>query len=796
MVISNLQKKDAWMKTTQFRFPITSVFVLLFLCTNSLTADVVWDSASSPSSMKSSADGACDRLGDEVDLRARKVVWSGESSPSSMKSSADGAYLLLDGRHGDIVLDKGATKIYANELDIVVRLRANPVVRGDKHDESRLILRSDPERKIIFLVEHDDLAFKGSQSKKRQTPLLLFIVPGSNVDFVINGHHNVSFTADKSSGGTMVYVGSSNDDSTQLSFIRNPLPHDVDGNVGINVGKRSVMSFASENFDGLGVISFDPTNQVGSAGRMILNIAQGGGFIVRPSKLVEGIKPHLADIDTTVLGGGESKVEIINSGDDSQASLQVINANNRLFDLLIDPFLTLDARNDVLDCNGLFSGVQYGFVLGANGILDIDDNAFLDYVGLANNVCPLSCCLTNTAKSHDFSNSCCPVDCCITNTACPQIHCFEGCDPESLTKPRNPSAFFVDGSFDPCSEPAQIYLGDKSAIFFRSGVDCTGVVKNPFPPFQFTINSNRRTAGAGEIVFDVEGKLQIHGSNGECSLLSKLEILSLEVASTGGPLFYNGDEVIFPIRTCNVVDCCFYRAYNSASFLVNNRIELFNTVLAHTDQNHKVIRNNDVCSEPTYVGGEIAHLLECCVARPKIVFYNSRLFVHTDVAFTGLDLVVPNLSIPDETTLRKHSICGTPCDDLFDCNDCSVVEAFPLPCLNNVSEFRFFYNGNKLDKGIGRQMILGTLVGSFACDNCRVISADAHLDVVPEGCCDASGSLVDQILVLTTAANTGVIICPLDDEDITGQFSQQTIFLGNGSNISIGEQIDSQVNCF
>ena len=60
------------MKTTQFRFPITSVFVLLFLCTNSLTADVVRDSASSPSSMKSSADGACDRLGDEVDLRPGK----------------------------------------------------------------------------------------------------------------------------------------------------------------------------------------------------------------------------------------------------------------------------------------------------------------------------------------------------------------------------------------------------------------------------------------------------------------------------------------------------------------------------------------------------------------------------------------------------------------------------------------------------------------------------------------------------------------------------------------------------
>ncbi len=122
----------------------------------------------------------------------------------------------------------------------------------------------------------------------------------------------------------------------------------------------------------------------------------------------------------------------------------------------------------------------------------------------------------------------------------------------------------------------------------------------------------------------------------ECSLLSKLEILSREVTSTGGSLFYNTDEIIFPERTCNVVDCCFFRGYNSASFLINNRLELFNTVLVHTDQNHRVIRNDDICSEPTYVGGEIASLLECCVARPKIVFFNSRLFVHTDIAFTGL----------------------------------------------------------------------------------------------------------------------------------------------------------------
>ncbi len=119
-----------------------------------------------------------------------------------------------------------------------------------------------------------------------------------------------------------------------------------------------------------------------------------------------------------------------------------------------------------------------------------------------------------------------------------------------------------------------------------------------------------------------------------------------------------------------------------------------------------------------------------------------------------------------------------------------------MRCEDNISEFRFFYNGNRLDNGVGRQMILGTRIGSFACNDCRVISADAHLDVIPEACCDASGSQVEQILALTTAANTSAIICELNNDNITDQFSQQTIFLGNASNISVGEQINNQANCF
>jgi hypothetical protein len=768
------------MKAIQFRFPVMSVFVLLFLCTNYLIADASLDDLSSERSSKD------------------EVVWSGASAPSSMMSSVDGKRLLIDGSVGDIVLDPGPTRVFADKSDIEVTLQGNPTVRCNKHGDSQLILESNPERKITFNLKYDDLSFKGSRGKK-QRPLLMLISPGSTVDFIINGGQELSFKSDRESGGTAVFVGLLDYDGTRLSFIRRQGYKRANEDARVTIGRRSSISFAGEGTndpDKLGTVRFDPTNEIGNAGRMVLYIAPTGGFIIRPHAISDILNPIFKHIDTTVLSNGFGRVEVVNSGSDSQASLQVINANNRIFDLLADPFLTLDVRNDITDYNGLFSGVQYGFVLGANGVLDIDDNAYLDYVGLANNVCPLTSCFTVTSN-------CCPVECCVTNTACPEIACFEGFDPESLLKPRNPSAFFVDGSFDPCAMPAQIRLGEHSAIFFRSGVDCRGQVIHKREPFQFTINPAFKTPGAGEIVFDVEGPLHVRGSNGDCSLLSKLEILSLEVMSSGGPLFYNTDEVIFPKLTCNMVDCCFFRSYNKASFLINNRLELFNTVLVHSDQNHRVVKNDDVNSEATYMGGEIAHLLENCVARPKIVFYNSRLFVHTDVAFTGLDLLVPNLSVPDNDVLRKHSACA-PCDDdceEFGCDfcndDCDVAEAFPLTCLDNISEFRFFYNGNKLDNGIGRQMILGTRIGSLACNDCRVISADVHLDIVPESCCNGTGSEVEQLLLLTTDANNNVVNCELTaNEDITDQFAEQTIFLGNASTIQVGEQVNNQANCF
>jgi len=143
-------------------------------------------------------------------------------------------------------------------------------------------------------------------------------------------------------------------------------------------------------------------------------------------------------------------------------------------------------------------------------------------------------------------------------------------------------------------------------------------------------------------------------------------------------------------------------AYNTGAFLINNRLNLFNTSLSHTDVNHHVFQDNDVLSEPTYIGGEAFKLLGI-EERPSIRFFDARLLVNADIALTGVDLVVPNL-----------------------------VDSDGIQHKNNV-EFVFFSSGSCIDNGTGRQMILGTRIGSTAADGTR-IDNDAHLDVMCNWC--------------------------------------------------------------
>lgn len=682
--------------------------------------------------------------------------------------------LILDASAGNILLPSGGTSINAVNVDITVTL-INGDVTIQGNTESQLYICAAADRTITFdLTGLNDLTFIGSNTGD---PLLISTCGEGTVVFLLSGGRTLTFGLEGfpvSLFHLMLDVDEYTPKPTLIFKRQDVTPSQNDQNIEIIIGPNSLITYLSTSPNVTGTdsacIIFNPSNQ--GEGNMILDIANTGGYIISGHFVDASVIPGditFENIQLERAAGRNAITRIINQlMDDEYARdeyepqphgcLLVINRNSTCFELLVDPFTNQGAAEDLVNFRGTFNGIQYGFVLGANGTLEIDDNACLDYVGLANNQCPCvdqifvqppPCCPGQSVRD-------CPCDC---------------GNVESIVKARNYSAFIVDGNLNPASTPAQIILGEQSGIYFRSGIDCNGDINdNLADPFVFTVDPDKLTRGAGDIVFDVEGLLNVFGSDTDTVLNSRLEILSLHVFPFGGPLFPGLiGETIFPIRSGAVDADGVLRRYNKAAWLINNRMNLFNTSLAHTDENHLIFQANDVDSEATYIGGERFFISELqgddpVIPRPKIAFVNSRLLVNTDVAFTGVDLLVPNYVIDSQAIV-------------------------------NISFFTFFSNGFIVDNGTGRQMILGTLIGSEACDNCTIINRDAHLDVIQET--DAVGPVIrvfpteeDQLLNLTVDVNSPQLIQAINGNDITGQHSIHNIFLGGASNISIGTNVE------
>ena len=302
--------------------------------------------------------------------------------------------------------------------------------------------------------------------------------------------------------------------------------------------------------------------------------------------------------------------------------------------------------------------------------------------------------------------------------------------------------------------PACIDMADQSAIVFRSGVNCEGEVENGLSSeYPFTVCPEKRTPGAGNMVLDVEGCLTIAGTGTDPIVNpTKIEILSLNVTPTGATVLIDGTgSKNFPARDFAPY-YQYLRAYNSGYFFFNNNVILCKTFLVHTDQNHKIYNYDDLRSEPTYVGGEVAYLTG--QDRPRLIFSNSTFMIHTSVAITGFDLRVPN-ALDCCLACEEQALNTTPAK----CVDCKQMFTYPChrarhfaklhqalqanrhaastclinatPC-DNLSKFIFFYNGYAIDNGTGRQLVLGTYPGSTTCD-CNIVNQDAHLDIIAVG---------------------------------------------------------------
>ncbi len=705
------------------------------------------------------------------------VIWKGTST----NNVVDENLVIKD----DVLLPLGGVVIKAIHKDVVVTLSRDVTLNGHWAGESQLYLVAAEGRTIRFEVDHD-ITFVGSSQITGDELIIVQSGPGT-VEVAIAQNKHFQLTSQDCSGGVSYFVlmygganapideyccGSDeycgqpcdeyasgglfnsndeyscdeycsqgngcNENSTArptLSFVS--LENETRAcvyNKYIIVGPKSQLGFLSSRKIGVaqdsGTIQFDAA--IDGLGRMILEIQNSGAFITTGQYTCQrnGECIISENIQPCVSAGFNAIWRIFNSlGSFISAGLLVLDENELLSDLLVDPFLVNQAREDLVNYRGSFSGQRFGVVLGSNGTLLVDTQAYLDFVGL-------------------------------TLNQLPGVMFGSGVSAAKFLKLRNASAFIVDGNLNPNAVDAQILFGADAAFFLRSGIGQDGTIRDEFDVDPFTVDSDNMTHGVGNIVFDLEGELNVTGTVVNGDLTSKIELLSLEVFPTGGSLFVGSGQTNFPLRTFNTEDNELL-AYNSGAFLINNRMNLYATVLNHTDENHSICANSDLRSEPAYIGGETFKLLSSDM-RPNIRFINAQLQVHTDIALTGLDLVVPNFVDP-----------------------LGVLRA-------NYSQFIFYSNGACVDNGTGRQMILGTRIGSTAADGCSRIDADAYLDIMEQD--EAIISALDpldpngnQTLDLQTSFNDDTI----NNNVVDNTTSIHTIFLGDNSNISIGVNADT-----
>ncbi|MGE0206425.1 MAG: hypothetical protein AB7R69_01100 [Candidatus Babeliales bacterium] len=638
-----------------------------------------------------------------------------------------GVNALVDGIH-----------VEARTQDIVITITNGDAVitgSGNRADlvptnSARLYLFVNPGFSITFQLT-SDLLFRGTTDHGHTLDLMVTVSGGGRVEFCIEGDNNVAFSAQGGSGGTKVFVAMQDNVTPKLRFKRlSPTMGNINNNIEVQVGMNSCISYIAETpvstgmANETGCIAFNGTNQ--GTGCTILRIQDCSCFVIRGNWL-EGATLNddflLDDINLAVPAGFQAQFVVENSAPDTlHSSLQVINQNSKCPNLLIDPF-----------CDNAFTGTQYGFILGANAILQVNDLSYLDYIGASTNMLPV--------VTTPLSN--------LQPDIVDLIECGQATGPQDFIKERNCSAFFVDGDPNPNAQQAQISLLGTSAIYFRSAVDCEG----NFVP-SFTIDPGKETPGAGNIVFDVEGSLLVQGQQGQNSALN---VLSLQVTKTGCPLFVElTDNPIFPQRTFARDADGEYLQYNKAAFLINNYMHIEYTSLLHTDAIHAVYQNNNLGisslnTEPTYIGGETWKLcLPVGRPRPAISFNDSIFRVQTGVGITGVDLCVPN-----------------------------------DPNNGNTSIFRFYNNGRAIDNAYGRVMILGTNIGAYsACG--RLIDNAAHLDIFQK---TAQQTITDQALLLEVGFNNTCITQGIVG-DISGQCAVHEIYLNNATNISIGTDGD------
>lgn len=732
-------------------------------------------------------------------VQVQAANWNGGVITSG-QSNVDTNFFISN---TNILTGPGAITVEAITQDVTATVGANAVLQsGSALVAGRLFIHADAGRTVFFDLSQNDLSFIGSVDGL--TRLLVSFSGEGQLTFILGNGRKVSFATDELTGtaGTNFYALMNATAVPTVNFTR--FNDNSTSDVEIVVGHDSAMTYLASVADvsnpaAAARIQFNPANQ--RNGSMILRILDGGAVDISGHLVVLDNNDEFAnaDVDLAVLAGGVAGFDVISAGSligaTYIAGLEIINNNYQLPHLRSEPFH---------DCS--FNGVLHGFVLGANGIMVINDASYVDYIGTTLNCCPAVCnpchidpsllepcilprsatracgsCAVGSSSLVDFNCddlddlclSCSLVPCDVCTGPAGECDCtpFTRAN-DCLIKARNASAFFVDGhgrsDVDADEDVlANIVMLGCSGLYFRSGVDACG---QSTEANDFIINGcgsfeALSTPGAGNVVFDVEGPLNVQGQSANANAI---RLLSSEVTKAGCPVIIADETecptlLVFPAITHNVddVDGEFLR-YNRGAFLINNRVDLRNVSLVHTDDNHHVLERDDLdrgdprlFSEPTYIGGEFVQACQPDEPRPVIALYNSIIRFHESAGFTGVDIQVPNLQEGNESALR------------------------------------FYSNGFCVDRGTGRILILGTNNGDRSCSSCEVIDHNSHLDVFQTTDQLATST---HVLVLDTAPNDQCFSLRVDAPANPDESSIQVIYLGNESNISIGTAPGTAVN--
>ena len=616
--------------------------------------------------------------------------------------------------------------VHAVTQDILISVTLNDSSITSTLNNTIFCLQADVGRTITMNLSNT-LAFIAGAGLT--IPFIIdFQGPGQ---LVVNIEGTKQFVLTKAGGatvGTWFFVTMDAVNNPTVTFERNPAEANPNNAAMVLVDGLSLISYlgqvpvsagtSTEN----GTIRFNPTNVKPNMGGLSLVLLDQSSFMVGGHLTNIGTCPHFGNISMQTPAGQEAILEVINTSTANSLAAFTVSNMNQVYspNTLIDQF-----------CLKAYTGILNGFTLQANGQIVVQNQSYILYEGLANDVAPLT----------DVLGAC-------------------GWALHQVVKDRNPAAFTVDGNSNPNAIPAQIILYDESAIYLASEVNCGGcqsVVQTASMLMQ--VIPGYDVSGAGNIIMDVEGPLNIIGGPLHNSAIN---VLSLVVQLSGGSVLIEGTSTNFPLRTYLRNPDGTYQQFNKANILVNNIMRLTNTNLKHDDEIHNAtvqfLPGNTLLlePEPTYRGGErdinapapcslITSTALCSGHVNAIEFYNSCFLLHTDAAATGLTLRVPNDVNP------------------------------------NFSCFKFYSNGLCDDNGGGRNLILGGIIGALATDGQHVIDPNAYIDVLQT---TTATSLV-QTLSLVVGYNNQKVTEGLTG-NIQGQDVVQSIVQLYGSNICVG----------